>query len=366
LLDLGLDPFAVGALGAAPSPPVDSPWADPAWTRGAGAASGAQPERSTPDLEALLGPLPSRPGFPPWLESDAEVRRPAQDITERVELAELTPTPPSARDAPGPASVDSLLAGIEGGHGAISPDALRFPPSFPASAATADAEPAAAAASPAAPSPAAPSPAPAEVAPPRGARAPAAGSSPATAGDTGAWGSLSASTRLRSAAEGTLSLALLLAIAVALYVGWQHTGVGAAGGALRARRASGGGAAALAVAALRGGAYDTETGAEVLVVRGRVIARSPLAAPARVAVELVEDGRVVARGEGLAGREPTPEQVYAAGTPEGARVLRRALDRGAAALDAGGEAPFGLVLAVPAPGVRRYEIRARAEPAEPR
>jgi hypothetical protein len=156
----------------------------------------------------------------------------------------------------------------------------------------------------------------------------------------------------------SLSLALLITVAVALFFTWR-------GGLLgRLRGAMARGAPSVEASAVTGGLYDTAAGSPVLVVRGRVGAKSAVTGPVRVRVELVDGARVVAAAVGLAGSAATAEQVHGAGTPEEAAALRRALDALAAArLTAGESVPFLVVFPSPAPDPRGLTLRVEAEPA---
>jgi predicted Zn finger-like uncharacterized protein len=170
--------------------------------------------------------------------------------------------------------------------------------------------------------------------------------------------------RAARALESTLSLVLLLAIAAAIFVA-RGAGRGAGFSALLR-----GGAAIAAeppfTVQARAGVYDTAAGPQVVVVRGTVAARAGSEGPVRVSVELVDGDQAVARGDALAGAVPTPEEVYAAGTAEGAAALRRAASAGASPrLAPGVRAPFAVVLADVPPDLRRVEVRTSAALATP-
>jgi hypothetical protein len=172
--------------------------------------------------------------------------------------------------------------------------------------------------------------------------------------------SLARSGRLAAVLANSLSLALLIAVAVALFLTWRGGLVAKLRGAL----APGTPAPLVEASAVTGGLYDTAAGSAVLVVRGQIGARGTVTGPVRVRVELVDGARVVAAATGLAGAAATAEQVYGAGTPEEAAALRRALDaRAASAVAAGASVPFLVVFPPPAPDPQGLRVRVDAEPA---
>ena len=150
---------------------------------------------------------------------------------------------------------------------------------------------------------------------------------------------------------------LLIALAAGIFLA-RGTGFGRLRAVAREREA------ALPVT-LSAGVYDTGAGQPVVVVRGAVSARQAVDHPVRVRVELLEGGRVVARGDALAGAVPTAEQVFAAGTSDGAAAVRALTDGGAVQrLAPGATAPFAVVLANVS-SEHRLEVRAVAEEALP-
>ena len=166
--------------------------------------------------------------------------------------------------------------------------------------------------------------------------------------------------RLAAALTNSLSLALLIAVAAALFLGWRIGLVGRLRGALT----RGTPAPLVEASGVTGGLYDTAAGAQVLVVRGQIEARAAVRGPVQVRVDLVAGERVVATAMGLAGAAATAEQVYGAGTAQEAAALRRDLDdRAARALDAGSGAPFLVVFPAPAPDPQGLRLRVAAEPA---
>ncbi|MFL5262160.1 MAG: hypothetical protein ACJ79L_07110 [Anaeromyxobacteraceae bacterium] len=170
--------------------------------------------------------------------------------------------------------------------------------------------------------------------------------------------------RAARAVESTLSLVLLLGLAAAIFLA-RGAGRGAGFSTLGRGGAAGTAAAPFTVQA-RAGVYDTAAGPQVVVVRGTVAARAGSEGPVRVSVELVDGDQAVARGDALAGAVPPAEEVYAAGTAEGAAALRRAAVAGASPrLAPGARAPFAVVLADVPPDLRRVEVRAAAAAAAP-
>jgi hypothetical protein len=128
-----------------------------------------------------------------------------------------------------------------------------------------------------------------------------------------------------------VALVALLAVALAMLVVWRGGRLEAAAfqpaaivAALRH-----GAAGSFVTAAVRSGLYERERGAPLLFVRGDVVSRAQ--APVRsvrVAVEVVREGTVVARGEALAGALPTPEELWRARSADAlAKVARRAAAR---------------------------------------
>jgi hypothetical protein len=153
--------------------------------------------------------------------------------------------------------------------------------------------------------------------------------------------------RLGAWAINALSLAALLVVAAVLFAWWR--------GGMTADAAGGAELAAVAEATT---VYDTAAGRPVLVVRGLVRSRAagPVAG-ASVAVELLDGGRVVARGRAAPGALPTPEEVHAVDGAAAAERLAAAAAARAAAIPPGGSAPFLAVLADVPPGAERLELR---------
>jgi predicted Zn finger-like uncharacterized protein len=168
--------------------------------------------------------------------------------------------------------------------------------------------------------------------------------------------------RLASVVSSSLSLALLIVVAAALFVAWR-SGLGVRLEGVLAHASPGTPPPLVEAAGVTGGLYDTSAGAPVLVVRGHVVARTRVAGPVRVRVDVVAAGRTVATAEGLAGASATPEEVFGAGADEPAAALRHALDgRATPRLEAGASAPFLVLFPPPAPEPRFAELRVSAEP----
>ncbi|HTP29616.1 MAG TPA: hypothetical protein VMK12_28615 [Anaeromyxobacteraceae bacterium] len=169
--------------------------------------------------------------------------------------------------------------------------------------------------------------------------------------------------RFASAIRNSLSLLLLVAVALALFAGWRGAPLGNRQAALaRASEMD-----PVRVVGVTGGMYDTSLGPTVLVVKGQVRARVSVPGPVRVRVELVDDGRVVASATALAGAEASAEEVFATGSAGQLDALRRTLDeRAARSLPAGGLAPFLVVFPSPNAELRRIEPRVFADVATAR
>jgi predicted Zn finger-like uncharacterized protein len=328
------DPFAplaaVAPLDGAPprdpfaAPPGPAPLPDPF------AAAG------------VTGPA-GEPARDPFAPGEAAGRRaPASDGTEVSALLGLSAPPAVADDGlaleepttaahAGPGGDPRDLAAANPAEDepleVARPQGEQRPPPSDATAAAAlsGVEPVAAAAAP-----------PVIVAPARAAP-PAIPPAPAPAGAARA---RRGRTRAASAAWGAASLALLVAMAAAMYAGSR--------GALGPRGAGAAAAPALVARGVSWGLYDTESGPPVVVVRGEVAAERGSDGPIRVAVELRRDGAALAATSALAGASAGPEDVWRAGSPEGAASLRRALDgKAARRLAPGARAPFLVTVAAP-------------------
>ena len=369
----GEDPFwfqsAGELLGNGPTPP-----AAPGPERAPDPAPAPELEGNTPELELATAPRaaegappPAAPAAPSGLElawpepastssplalEDAPSKTGARPLdagaldfgfgstADGWDLSPSTDEPPGDPAAGDAAfgtegSLDSIGAGGAASHGAPELPSGAAASQPPGPTAQGQGSPAAVATAPARPSAAAVAPAPAPAAPPR--------------------------RGLRAFMPDSLWLALLVALAIGIVLGWR----GHLASRLRAAM-GGGGAAALEIGGVRGGLYDTSSGAPALVVRGEVVARAAVEGPVGVRVELLEGSRVVATGEALAGAAVTPEEVFAATDVDQAAALRRALDaRARSGLEAGGRAPFAVVFPPPAPDPHGIELRVTAEPARP-
>jgi len=152
------------------------------------------------------------------------------------------------------------------------------------------------------------------------------------------------SMRLPALAVNAVALAALLAIALAMLVVWRggRLEVAAFHPAAIVNALRHGTAGPFVTAAVRSGLYERERGAPLLFVRGDVVSRAQAAVRSvRVAVEVVREGTVVARGEALAGAVPTPEELWRARSADAlARVARRAAARAPERIGPGDEVPF--------------------------
>lgn len=168
--------------------------------------------------------------------------------------------------------------------------------------------------------------------------------------------------RLLAVLVNSLSLALLLALAGAIFITWKGGGPSA----LWATLGAGAREEPLLVREVHTGLYDTAAGRPVLFVRGRVLARGGAAGRVRVRVELVDAGRTLAQGEGLCGALPSPEEVWALEGPADVDGLRTALAARAAPRMAPGEVqPFLVVLGSVPSELRRLDLKVVAEPVPP-
>jgi predicted Zn finger-like uncharacterized protein len=114
------------------------------------------------------------------------------------------------------------------------------------------------------------------------------------------------------------------------------------------------------------GLYDTRGGGAVFYVRGDVENRSSRPARIRVRAALYDGGQQVKTTEGLAGKVPTPEELYAVTNEESSAQLRTQLDTGASPIAPGAHAPF-VVLFHDFPqelGQLRLEVKMEAVPEE--
>jgi len=112
------------------------------------------------------------------------------------------------------------------------------------------------------------------------------------------------------------------------------------------------------------GLYDTASGRPVFFVRGRVENRSSRAhGPVRVIAELVAEAGSEAHAEAIAGAEPTPEDLYAIGSPAEAQKLSRTLDAadGERRLPPGASLPFFAVIPDPPRDLERHKLHVRLE-----
>jgi hypothetical protein len=178
--------------------------------------------------------------------------------------------------------------------------------------------------------------------------------------------------RVRAVAVNALALAALLLIALAIRVLWRSDGR-LERGALRPSAVlgtlrRGGTDGPFAATDLRNGLYDRERAPPVLFVRGMVVARpgAPTVPGVRVAVELVRDGAVVARGEAAAGAVPTPEELWRAPDDAAlAEIAARAARRGPRAIRAGDAVPFLVALAEYPADLGAVTVRVALVPSAP-
>jgi predicted Zn finger-like uncharacterized protein len=117
------------------------------------------------------------------------------------------------------------------------------------------------------------------------------------------------------------------------------------------------------------GLYDTSSGHPVFFVRGRVENHATDArGPFRVIAELVaEGGASDVRAETLAGRVPSPEEVYALNTAGEIDKFARSLAQGTpkGPIPAGESLPFLALIAEPPQDLKGHTLRVRVEAADP-
>ncbi|HEX9308814.1 MAG TPA: zinc-ribbon domain-containing protein [Anaeromyxobacter sp.] len=222
-------------------------------------------------------------------------------------------------------------------------------------------EPLATAAAPRPPPAAAPAPAALRAATPRAAARPRPQTEERIPGQRGS--------RLRAVAVNAVALAVLLLVALALWVVWRSDGPLEAGslrpstvlGALE----RGGGSGPFTAQEVRSGVYERERGPPLLFVRGTVLSRAPArVASVKVSVEIVRAGEVVARGETIAGAVPTPEELFRAvddAALQAARASARA--RAPAHVRPGDAVPFLVAIGDAPPDLDGASLRLAVAPA---
>ena len=175
--------------------------------------------------------------------------------------------------------------------------------------------------------------------------------------------------RLRAVAVNAVALAVLLLVALALWVVWRSDGPLEAG-TLRPATilgALGRGAASEPWSAqeVRSGVYERERGAPILFVRGTVLSRATAAVSAvKVSIEVLRAGQVVARGEAIAGAVPTPEELYGAGDEAALEAARRsARGRAPARVQPGDAVPFLVTIGDAPPDLDGASLRLAVAPA---
>src|SRR6266540_4118498 len=175
--------------------------------------------------------------------------------------------------------------------------------------------------------------------------------------------------RLRAVAVNAVALAVLLLVALALWVVWRSDGPLEAG-TLRPATilgALGRGAASEPWTAqeVRSGVYERERGPPLLFVRGTVLSRATAAVSAvKVSIEVLRAGQVVARGEAIAGAVPTPEELYGAGDEAALEAARRsARGRAPARVQPGDAVPFLVTIGDAPPDLDGASLRLAVAPA---
>ena len=153
-----------------------------------------------------------------------------------------------------------------------------------------------------------------------------------------------AGSSLPALAVNAVALAALLAVALAMLVVWRggRLEAGAFQPAAIAAALRHGAAGPFVTSEVQSGLYERERGAPLLFVRGDVVSRAQASVRSvHVAVEVVREGTVVARGEALAGAVPTPEELWRARSADAlAKVARRAAARAPERIGPGDAVPF--------------------------
>jgi predicted Zn finger-like uncharacterized protein len=164
--------------------------------------------------------------------------------------------------------------------------------------------------------------------------------------------------RVRALAVNAVALAVVLAVAAGIVLWWRGDDVA------RLVRRAGGGGGEVEVLEVVTGTYPTALGRPAVVVRGAVRSRS--GGPVRVSAEMIRDGQVVGRSDGLAGATPSPDELAAVAGPEDLERLRATLARRAAERAPGaGALPFLLVFPEPVGDPSTVSFRVDAAPATP-
>jgi hypothetical protein len=351
------DPFAPSDPFAAPPPSAPEPLQitgdiDPFAAAVAPRAGGSLPET---DLAELLGEPPSPATAPPppaaVTAAFADLEEPTGDgFGARKGLAiegGLAPSadPLDALSSQAPPHASELFD--PGASELFDPGTVRLPPSV-------GEEPLALATEPTPGPSCAPAPPPG---PPPSRTPAAARRSPPTPNPLPAPAAAAArpqpgpASRLGPAAVNAFALVALLFVALAFRVVWRGDARLGAGvfrpsmllGALGPPPEPEG---AFPAAHVRSGTYVQASGAALLYVRGEVLSRAPgPVGSVRIEAEVVRDGGVLARGEGIAGAVPTAEELYEA-TDRAAldALIARLRGRGPEAVAPGDRIPFLVTL----------------------
>ncbi|WP_242360876.1 MULTISPECIES: zinc-ribbon domain-containing protein [Anaeromyxobacter] len=184
-------------------------------------------------------------------------------------------------------------------------------------------------------------------------------------------GSSARGARLTALAVNAVALVAVLAIALAMLVVWRGGRIEAAAfrpAAIAAALRHGTPAGPFVASDVRSGLYDRERAAPILFVRGSIVSHAPARVRSvRVAVEVVREGTVIARGEALAGAVPGPEDLWRAATPEAlARASRAAARRAPDEIRPGDEVPFLVAIDEYPPQLAGAALRISAAPEEAR
>jgi predicted Zn finger-like uncharacterized protein len=351
----GGDPFAEAGIGGALAPPSAAPDAGWASDSDVSQAGGNGPDAlPLTDLSDLLGPATPTEVPRPDAAGSGEPPADAPPDDGGLSLEErLTPPPLAVAGAADPFAEPASFPGLDAGVPALAtapsgdpfaPGASTFVPGAYDDEPLPGEELLALARERAEPQPAAPVP-----------PAPALAPAPAQA----AQGQASTEDRvvvrrqlpLRSITVNAVALAALLAIALAMLAVWRSEGPFQIGmlrpSALVAALRTSARPPPFAAADVRSGTYERDKGPPILFVRGRIVSRAPQPVRSvRVAVEVVRDGQVIARGAALAGAVPTPEELWAAPDASALEVVARAASaRAPGQVRPGDRVPFLVAIA---------------------
>jgi predicted Zn finger-like uncharacterized protein len=110
------------------------------------------------------------------------------------------------------------------------------------------------------------------------------------------------------------------------------------------------------------GLYDTKMGRPVFFVRGVVANRTQAASRVKVKAEILDGATLVRSAEVVAGSPPTPEELNRLADVAELKTLMERSSSRAAALEAGGVAPFLVTFSEYPPDLKAFRVRVTALP----